>query len=238
MKINILIFFSLVGANYAAITNPAQFLATTNDYQQRTTALQQEIIDVIAGLRLSITRVLKGTSNTTLDQIYDNADTILEMDDPIREEIFVKFNRTTSCMMNLRARLNSVTEFTGFHSRNCLRRYDEAVTKVVNVGYEALAEYESALDVIQTIVTSAFTGKNIWRESAAIQNNYITAYNTHKAEWDQIAPIIANFLQTFEADIRNYNDVLHECFLGVHERYAPDYASVLNGLEICNEYDF
>jgi hypothetical protein len=220
----------------SVINNPSTIFEIADEYQPKVTSLQQEIIDEINEWRSTMTEVLKETSNSTLTQTHLNYYSLLAMDELVRELIFVELNNTGSCVQNLRNRLGLLTDFSGFKSGICLRRYDRNVTEIVNVVYDALEKYESAIAIIQTVVVNAFTSRNIWREKDLIQNEIEDAYNSYKDEWERTVVLIANYLLTFKSNIIIQNEVLVECFAEVYAEYEPQYAMLVRDAEVCREW--
>lgn len=141
-----LILFVLIpfiaAATHAAVSNPNVLFNRANDYQLLVTTLQQEIIDKITGMRFSLSAILKRTSNITLDQVQENLQTIFDMEQPVRIELFEGFPTMDSCIVNLRDQLNLITEMSGYESSNCIKRYDTNVTALVAEAYNVLQEYE------------------------------------------------------------------------------------------------
>jgi hypothetical protein len=135
------IFVSLL-AMTQAVENPNTLFTIANEYQVKVTALQQDIVSVITGMRFQLSAILKATSNITLDQVQVNLHTIFEMEQPARQELFEGVPTMDPCIVNLRLQLNLVTEMGGYASSNCIKRYDKNVTTLVNSAYAIVREYE------------------------------------------------------------------------------------------------
>jgi hypothetical protein len=246
MKLNLGILFGLIVLLHDStvfgfdplINNPTQLFVTANDYQQRVTLLQEDIVNTIVSLRGQLSAVLKSSSNETLSSIQSNIETVFEMDAPVRYLIFVQHNTSTSCIFNLRAKLNTETEFSGFQSGICLARYDRNVTSLLNEAYEKLSEYEGLISIVQMIVINAFSNRNIWTETDEIQSNFIDTYNTEYSAWQTSKAGITAFITTLEQNIAQHNAILKSCFDAVQEGLVPIYEDIAgNRLDVCLEFD-
>jgi hypothetical protein len=139
------IFLTLLASSQSqAVENPNTLFNKANEYQTKVTALQQDIVSVITGMRFQLSAILKATSNITLDQVQDNLHTIFEMEQPARQELFEGVPTMHPCIVNLRLQLNLVTEMGGYASSNCIKRYDTNVTVLVNDAHAIVSEYEGS----------------------------------------------------------------------------------------------
>lgn len=220
-----------------AINNPTALFTAAVDYQQRTTALQQDIVNTITALRGQLTGVLKVSSNRTLSSIESNIETIFEMDMAVRTLLFVENNQTTSCLTNLRMQLNTATEFSGFESSICLTRFDRNVTTVVGTAYGLLQQYEELISIVQMIVINSFSGKNVWIHDAAIQTNFTTEYNNRYNDWQTAKAGITAFIAALEQDLITFGNTLAVCFTSIQTGLVPEYARITAALPVCLEFD-
>lgn len=223
-------------ANFA-INNPTALFTAALDYQQRTTLLQQDIVDTITALRGQLSSVLKVSANRTLSSIESNIETIFEMDFAVRTLLFVQNNQTTSCLTNLRTQLNTATEFSGFESSICLTRFDRNVTAVVGNAYGLLQQYEELISIVQMIVVNSFVGKNVWIHDAAIQTNFTTEYTNRNNAWQTSKAGITAFIAALEQDLITYGNTLTTCFTGIQTGLVPEYARITAAVPVCLEFD-
>lgn len=243
MKLSFGVLLSLIAAIHAAdlsafnLYNPNTMFEQANQYQTLVTALQEDIVVTITGLRSQLSGVLKKTSNATLSQVQDNIWEIFGMDAPVRELVFVEHNESSNCIYNLRTQLNMKTEFSGYDASNCLSRYNRSVNTLINSAFGILADFERYIVLIQMLVVNAFNGINIWTNPESIQNKFVADYNQQKAEWDTVKANIESFLATLESDILQYNTVLGTCYSAIQTALVPQYEYITNATAVCTEFD-
>jgi hypothetical protein len=245
MKLSFAILLSFIAAIHGAddlvalnvLYNPEALFTRATEYQTKVTELQEDIVTVITSLRSQLSGILKETSNTTLSQVQDNIWTTFEMDAPIRGILFISNNQSTDCILNLRVQLNTVTEFSGYDSSNCLLRYNRNVTSLLASAYATLAEYEGQISIIQMLVVNSFNGYNIWINPEEIETKFTTDYNTHFAAWQIVKENITSFLSTLRQNINAHNVVLGSCFTGVQQGLTPQYNGIVARVDTCLEFD-
>lgn len=205
------------------------------DFQGRLTTLQRDINEQLAAVRTAVSTVLKTSSNETLGQIDDNAMTLLAQDEPARTAIFAL--PASTCVNNLKIMINSITEFTGFGSSNCVAAYDKNVQGVLQTAYAQLQKYEASFGDVQQIVVRSFIGINVFTAPDQIEARFGMYYNQRDSEWNTIRPDIDNFLRTLGNNIAVFNTVLGECFNGIQDRVNPRYTELQAEIATCHTFN-
>lgn len=217
------------------ILAPASLFTEAHSYQKLLTDLQQDINEVLTGIRTSVSTVLKDSSSETLEEIEDNSDKILALDDPARLAIY-DIN-STDCVTNLKVILNGITEFTGFHSSNCIAAYDKSVEETLEKAYSILQNYEGHQGDVQQIVVRSFIGQNVYLHSEEIQSIFKAQYEKRSQEWDDSRPDVENFVKTLRSDIAALNSVLNGCFGKIQTSVAPAYFGLQAEIATCYTFD-
>lgn len=219
------------------ILSPAPLFTAARSYQTLLTDLQQDINVVLTEVRTSVSNVLADSSNATLSQIEDNSDKIFALDAPARSTIYANRTTSTSCIINLKTLLNGITEFTGFHSSNCVTAYDKGVEETLQKAYAILQNYEGQQGDVQQIVVRSFIGQNVYLHSEEIQSIFKDQYEKRSKEWNDIRPDVENFVKTLRSDIAALNTVLGGCFGGIQNSVAPGYNLLQAELATCTAFD-
>lgn len=214
---------------------PDSLFVSAWDYQGRLTTLQQDINEQLTAIRTAVSTVLKTSSNETLGQIDNNAMKLLAQDDPARTDIFAL--PTSICVNNLKILLNSITEFTGFGSSNCVAAYDKNVQGVLQTAYAQLQKYEASFGDAQQIVVRSFIGINVFTAPEQIEARFSLHYTQRVNEWNAIKPDVENFLRTLGTNIAVFNTVLGECFKGIQDRVNPRYAELQADIATCHTFN-
>lgn len=92
--------------------------------QQRLSPQQQSIDTAVTELRQQLTEVLDIRTTEALQEIENNTRQIIEIERPYR--VMLTDMPVTPCTTNLLNQLSLATTFSGFHSANCVSRYDTA----------------------------------------------------------------------------------------------------------------
>ena len=148
------------------VANTESLFETAWEYHNKLTALQNEITQMLFDIRGSVSIVLKGSTNLTLNQVNVNADTFWAYDSTVRTAL----NRLLpdGCISDLVGVLDGVTHLSGFESSNCLKHYDTSVQGRLNRGNEILKEYDQFANLVQQTVVQAFIGRNAFKDPNSI----------------------------------------------------------------------
>lgn len=245
MKLSVAILLSLAVAIHGAalqeepisthVDNTTPLFTAAWEMQAKLTELQRDINVQLAAVRTSVTNVLRSSSNETVGQIEGNVNSILALDDPVRDVVFAL--GSSFCAINLKVLLNGVTEFTGFESSNCVTRYDLGVEAELEVAYAMLQKYEGLFREVQQIVVKSFVGMNVFTSSDGIQARFEDQYNEQNEAWLQIRPDIEDFVKALNGKIADLNNILGGCFSSVQTAVKPAYVSIVDQLPVCEEFD-
>lgn len=205
------------------------------EYQDRLFTLQQDIDLQLTAIRLSVSTVLRKSSNETLSQIENNTVAILEKEAPIRDVVFGL--DPTACTNNLRTVLNGVTEFSGFPSSTCVGRYDNAVQVVLEDAYVMLDQYEGLYRDVQQIVVRSFIRQNAFLTHEVIIQTFKTQYESLSENWAKLNPNIEEFVKTVNSRIAANNVILDLCFSEAQANLTPSYTRIIAEVDICHEFD-
>lgn len=206
-------------------------------HQEDLKELQQDINDRLTAVRTAVSTVLRSSTAETLTQIEANANDILAVEKPVRDEIFAMALRATPCVVNLRVLLNGATEFTGFESSNCVTSYDKSVQGALNTAYALLQKYEGTFGDVQQIVVRSFVGRNIFTQPDDIVARFEEEFRARKADWEAIRPDIESFVANLSGNIAVFNTVLGSCFGRIQSEVAPGYQIIREKLAVCEAYD-
>lgn len=247
MKLSFTIFMAVVAVIHSAaidgplespvpkVLSPQSLFVVANDYQTRFEDLQTDINEKLTEVRTAVSTVLKKSSGVTLEQIETNSDSILALDDVVRKIIFGE--NLSVCNINLRNQINSVTEFSGFESSNCVNRYDTSVQAELKTAYEILRQYEGLNYEVQQIVVRSFIKANIYLEPELVEDRFKEQYKNRSEEWEKIRPDIEKFVADLSGNIAGFNQVLKGCFDKVQDSVKPEYARLEGDIAVCREFD-
>lgn len=219
----------------APLIIPSSLFENALDYQNKLTALQQDINEQLTAIRTAVSTVLKSSSSETLAQIESNANKILEQDAPARFAIFEL--KPSACVSNLRILLNGATEFTGFGSSNCVTTYDINLQGALNTAYALLQKYEGSFGDVQQIVVRSFIGLNIFTQPEEVEARFSEQYNRRLRDWNLARPEVEQFVNTLSANIAVFNSVLGGCFTTLQNSVAPVYDILQGEIETCRDFD-
>lgn len=243
MKYSLAIVLSVIAIIHGAaiegptqsVVSPLSLFKSANEYQKLLTELQTDKNVKLGEVRTAVSTVLKDSSAETLKQIEKNADTILALDDVVRQVIF---NEPLGvCNINLRNQINSITEFSGFESSNCVARYDNSVQAELKIAYEFLRKYEGTNGDVQQIVVRSFIRGNAFTKPEEIEDRFKEQYAARSEEWEKIRPEIEKFVKDLSETIADFNKSLNGCFKVVHTKLEPQYVRLNEDIAICREYE-
>lgn len=217
------------------IIAPDSLFESAREYHNKLRDLQQDINEQLTTIRTAVSTVLKSSTERTLTQIESNAHQLLAQDQPARNAIFEL--SSSLCVNNLKVLLNSITEFTGFGSSNCVTSYDKSVQGALNSAYIILEEHEGTFADVQQAVVKAFIGKNVYLESDDIENRFVEQYNMRSEEWAAARPEVEEYVNTLNANIAGFNTVLDGCFTSLQDDAAPAYDHLQTNIEVCFDFD-
>lgn len=248
MKLNVGIIFiaffvdAIVVGQQLSIVNPGMFFDSAREYHDKVTELQSEIIFQLTNLQVAMTDVLRMSSNTTLSEIDLNIKQIFELERPVRDSVNNNSDgddgaETTPCVRALRARLDAITEFSGYESSICVSRHDRSLSLTLNEINGLLKEYEGNFNVVQMIVVRSFISMNHWTQSDGIENNFVSEYERVKGEWHANDIDRENVIQNLSGAIEKHDSIMSNCFDNIRRALVPFYERFERDLEICKEFD-
>lgn len=250
MKLNVIVLLSVIAVIHGAaiesdvdvpisrkVVAPDSLFKNAWKFHNLLAALQLDIDEQLTAIRTAVSTVLKSSSNRTLAQIHSNALDILALDAPTRAEVFHRDLTATLCVTGLRGLLNGITEFTGFGSSNCVTSYDKSVEGALKTAYALLQKFEGNFGDVQQTVVRAFIGKNAFLQSEEIEARFASEYEKRLAEWDLIRPDVGDFVKTLDENVSVFNTVLGSCFKKIQDIVAPQYATILSDLAVCQVFD-
>lgn len=206
-----------------------------SDVQDDAVALQREVTEYTIQVRTSVPRVLGTRAEGSIAKVELNVDVLLSQEAKTRQKIY---NLTsTGCVNNLRAALNTITEFTGFESSNCVARYDLDLSHLIQRSYGQVADYEKKFGDVLRIVPRAFMGKNMFTKNNEIVNEYTTKLAEFQTEWNAETKNITEFEKKFGDSIDTINLVFGSCFGHVQAFVNPAYTIIENEIEVCEQFD-
>lgn len=198
-------------------------------------ALQRKVTDYIIVVRTSVPRVLGARANGTIGKVETNVNALLSQESKTRQKIDAL--RSTTCVDRLKGLLDSITEFTGFESSNCVAKYDLDLSSLVQKSYGQVADYEKKFGDVMRIVPQAFSARNMFVNNDAIVEEYTTKLAEFQAKWDAEPKNIEDFEKEFGDDIDLINMVLEGCFNKLQVFVNPGYETLENEIKTCGSFD-
>lgn len=243
MKFTIAVLLSVIVAIQSApspplaasssVVIPESLFESAWEYHDRFAALQQDINDQLTALRTAVSGVLKSSSNETLEQIQSNIEKLMAQDKPARDAIFSPELTTSPCVNSLKYLINSITEFTGFESSNCVTSYDKSVEGVLVSAYSKVQEYEKSFNDVQQVVVRSFIGLNAYTQSADIEARFSDTLAVRESAWAEIRPQVEAFKTTLRNEISAFNAVLVTCHKSLRDSVQPAYGVLAGEIETC-----
>lgn len=234
MKVFIALFVAFF-AYSAARTTDDVFSSSPIENQEDAAELQKEITKYNVVVRTAVPRVLGTRAVGTIGEVEANVNKLLQQEADTRRAIGLL--RSTSCVDKLQVLLDSVTEFTGFESSNCVARYDLDLSMLVQKIYGEVADYEKKFNEILRVVPRAFSGRNVFLEEDDIINEYTSKLAAFRTQWNAEAKNVALFEEEFGGKIDIMNSVLGSCFRRLQANVNPTYAKITNEIETCSQFD-
>jgi mRNA-degrading endonuclease HigB of HigAB toxin-antitoxin module len=212
LSFGILCLIAAASAVEINIIYPSDLFNDAQKYQNYTNFMQTEMFELITELRLALSATLKKTATSSLSFIEADVRTVFNIDGPYRTLLFDTNNQSTTCLNNMRNRLNYITEFTGFKAGICLFTYDRAVNKVVNETFSQLAIYDDEISAFELSVIEAFAAKNVWTQPEDIRTKFVNSFNRFQTIYDDFKEKIAGFSSNIEEKVKEFADVLNACY--------------------------
>lgn len=237
LAFGILCLIAAVSASEINIIYPSELFEDAHTYQGNINVMQADMFKLITDLRLSLSTTLKETANSTLSWIEDDVRKVFDIDGPYRTLLFVNNSQTTTCMNNMRNRLNYITEFTGFKAGICLAVYDIAVNKVVNETFNAISVYDDELSAFELSVIQAFAGKNVWTQPGDIRTKFVDSFNKFKVIYDDFKAKIGGFTSNIKQKVAEFSVVLNACYKESQEALVEQLKVLDVELATCNIFD-
>lgn len=205
------------------------------DYQARLEILQKDINVQLTAIRTSVSSVLMTSSNLTLGEIENQALLLMAQDAPARKDIFAL--PSSLCATNLKMLINSITEFTGFGSSNCVTAYDKSLQVVLDAAYFELQTYEGSFGDVLRIVVRSFNGRNVYLQAADIKARFASGFNQREADWAAARPDVDKFVKALSDSVANHNKELTACNKKIRDNVAPAYGNLQGEILTCEIFN-
>lgn len=233
MKLFIAIVFATIA--FASSADTDSLFAQSHAWHQGATELQKSVTNYAIEVRTAVPRVLGRRANSTIAKIEFNVDKLLDQETETREAIYSL--SSTNCIKNLRVLLNSITEFTGFESSNCVARYDLKLSDLIQTKYSEVASYEKTFSDVLRVVPKSFSARNMFIQYEEIGNDFTSSLTSLQAQWDSEEKNISQFEENFGQTIDELNDILQDCFGNIQVAVNPTYAILANEIATCGNFD-
>lgn len=219
------------------IIYPSALFSEAQKYQNNINVMQTDMFKLITDLRLELSATLKKTANSSLAYIEADIRKVFEIDEPYRTLLFVTNDGNSTCVRNMRNRLNSITEFTGFKAGICLHTYDRGVNKVVNETFSQVAVYDDELSAFELSVIKAFAGKNVWTQPEDIKKDFIGSYDKFKVIYDDFKAKINGFSSNIEEKVKALAETLVSCYKVSQDEIVSQLTVLGVEIETCITFD-
>lgn len=219
------------------IIYPDALFSEAQKYQNNINVMQTDMFKLITDLRLELSATLKKTANSSLAYIEADIRKVFEIDEPYRTLLFVTNDGNSTCVRNMRNRLNSITEFTGFKAGICLHTYDRGVNKVVNETFSQVAVYDDELSAFELSVIKAFAGKNVWTQPDKIKDEFIGSYDKFKVIYDDFKAKIDGFSSNIEEKVKVLAETLVSCYKVSQDEIVSQLTVLGVEIETCITFD-
>lgn len=205
------------------------------DYQARLVILQKDINEQLTAMRTSVSGVLSASSNVTLGEIENQASLLLAQDEPARNQIFEL--PASLCANNLKVLINSITEFTGFGSSNCVTAYDTGLQVDLDSAYAELQKYEGSFGDVLRIVVRSFNGRNVYLQAADIKARFVDGFSQREADWAAVRPDVERFVKALGDSVADHNKKLAACHKTLRDNVAPAYGILQSEIATCETFN-
>lgn len=233
MKLFIAIIFATLAFVSTAETD--DLFEKSHAYQLAAAELQRSVTEYAIEVRTAVPRVLGRRANSTIGKIEFNVDKLLDQEAETRTAIYSL--SSTNCINNLRVLLNSITEFTGFASSNCVARYDLHLSGLIQKTYGEVSSYEKTFGDVLRVVPKSFSARNMFIQYAEVADQFSSSLNTLQAQWNSQVRNISEFEESFGENIDQLNVDLQGCFGNIHVAVNPTYAILANEIATCGRFD-
>lgn len=216
-----------------AITKPTRLFEYAQDYQGQIIKKQSEIDSAMSKTFLEdLPKLLGDYASKTLDQIEANSVKFLERDEPVRAAIN-SIDPKTPCVNHLKLLIDTITEFTGYGSGNCVaaykRNFEETVAELNNYVDGFGISYR-----IQQIVVDSFAGKNVFTNNAEIFAEFKKNFHDKISRWNNgqmELKALANEVEKFY--LSKHEKQLEECFEALQTQVIPSYDLLKASISTC-----
>lgn len=172
--------------------NTMELMETSIDYQDRATALQNDINYNLALIRLTVSEILKINMNETVYQTRENSDRILKFVENLNEKLEKLLQ--DDCYEDLMDLANGIIKITGFKIGNFLTEHDANVTIALGDAEEIVRNFNVMSTEVQRLVHRGFVKSNVFKDPEHVSQKYISSYKKFKAEWEEIRPQLSNIV--------------------------------------------
>ncbi|KAL7052030.1 hypothetical protein ACKWTF_004733 [Chironomus riparius] len=237
LSFGILCLIAAASAVDINIIYPSELFYDALKYQNFTNVMQTDMFQLITKLRTELSTTLKKTANSSLSFIEDDVRKVFSVDAPYREILFDNNTQSTTCMNNMRSRLNYFTEFTGFRAGICLHTYDRAVNRVVNETFNEIATYDDEISEFELSVIKAFAGKNVWTQPDDIRKQFVDSFNNFTITYNDFKAKIDGFSTNIETKVQEFADVLNACYKTSQDEFIEQLVVLDADIKTCITFD-
>lgn len=211
--------------------NVDELFGTAWEFQTKLNPRQQDIDNDLTEFRHSVSNVLKTTSKNALTEVEDNAQKVLELENPYRSAM--NELKVTSCSTDLKELLTGITSFTGYKSGICVRLYDFAVDAEIQQANDLISVYDGIFTELQQLVVKAFSGKNQFSQQAAIIKQFEEEYAKRVAAWEEIKPDVELFIENLMEKIDALNSKMKGCMKEIQTSVVKTYDLLEEDIQTC-----
>lgn len=237
LSFGILCLIAAASAVEINIIYPSELFKDAQNYQNYTNVMQTEMFQLITDLRLALAATLKKTANSSLGYIEADIREVFDIDGKLRTTLFITNNQSTTCLNNMRNRLNYITEFTGYKAGICLFIYDREVNKVVNETFSQVSIFDDEISAFELSIIKAFAGKNVWTQPDEIRTNFVNSFNNFTVIYDDFKEKIDGFTTNIEQKVKEFSDVLNACYKSSQDELKQQLVVLEADIETCTEFD-
>jgi hypothetical protein len=203
--------------------------------QQRLSPRQQLVDSEVTELRESLTNVLDVRTTEALEEIENNTRAVVELERPYR--VILTSLPDTPCRNNLLSSLSLATDWSGFESSICVRRYYDQSEVVTSEAQEFIALYEGLFVRLQKVVIESFERRNAFSQQTEIVDRFNVEYNRRLAEWDAIRPQAEDFEANLDATMVATHSTMDTCMETTRDNAVASYESVMARIPTCDEFN-
>lgn len=178
-------------------------MSTSIDYQDRATALQNDINSHLILIRQTVAEVLQANMNETIHQTKGNSDRVLSIYGVMQEKMNMLVH--DDCYEDLTDLADGIVKMVGFKIGNVLTEHDKNVTIALGDAEETIKKFDLISTSVQRVVHRAFIKSNIFKEPEKVSEKFIEQFESYKAEWEIIRPEISEIVRILR---NNFNRML------------------------------